>query len=42
MLHVNRIRFWNPFFREIRFTVGTGLEIIIGYESAAQQASRAN
>jgi hypothetical protein len=23
---VNRVRFWNPLFRGIRFTVGTGLE----------------
>jgi hypothetical protein len=29
---INRIRFWNPFVRGIRFTVGTGLEIITGHE----------
>jgi DinB superfamily len=29
---VNRIRFWNPFINGIRFTVGTGLEIIAGHE----------
>jgi hypothetical protein len=29
---VNRIRFWNPFLKGIRFTVGTGLEIIAGHE----------
>ena len=29
---VNRIRFWNPFVKGIRFTVGTGLEIIAGHE----------
>jgi hypothetical protein len=29
---INRIRFWNPFVLGIRFTVGTGLEIITGHE----------
>jgi hypothetical protein len=29
---INRIRFWNPFVVGIRFTVGTGLEIITGHE----------
>jgi hypothetical protein len=29
---VNRIRFWNPFIPGIRFTVGTGLQIIVGHE----------
>jgi hypothetical protein len=29
---MNRIRFWNPFVLGIRFTVGTGLEIITGHE----------
>lgn len=29
---VNRIRFWNPFVKGIRFTVGTGFEIIAGHE----------
>jgi hypothetical protein len=29
---VNRIRFWNPFVPGIRFTVGTGLEIIGSHE----------
>jgi hypothetical protein len=29
---VNRIRFWNPLVPGIRFTVGTGLEIITGHE----------
>lgn len=29
---VNRVRFWNPLFKGIRFTVGTGLEIIAGHE----------
>jgi hypothetical protein len=29
---VNRIRFWNPFVPGIRFTVGTGLEIIASHE----------
>lgn len=31
-LDVNRIRFWNPFLPGLRFTVGTGLEIIAGHE----------
>jgi DinB superfamily len=30
--NINRIRFWNPFVYGIRFTVGTGLEIITGHE----------
>jgi len=30
--NVNRIRFWNPFIRGIRFTVGTGLRIVVGHE----------
>ena len=30
--NVNRIRFWNPFISGIRFTVGTGLQIIVGHE----------
>jgi hypothetical protein len=30
--NINRIRFWNPFVLGIRFTVGTGLEIITGHE----------
>lgn len=30
--NVNRIRFWNPLVPGIRFTVGTGLEIIAGHE----------
>jgi len=30
--NVNRIRFWNPFLTGLRFTVGTGLEIIVGHE----------
>jgi hypothetical protein len=30
--NINRIRFWNPFVPGIRFTVGTGLEIITGHE----------
>jgi hypothetical protein len=30
--NVNRIRFWNPFVKGIRFTVGTGLESIAGHE----------
>ena len=30
--NVNRIHFWNPFIPGIRFTVGTGLEIIAGHE----------
>jgi hypothetical protein len=29
---INRIRFWNPFVLGMRFTVGTGLEIITGHE----------
>lgn len=29
---VNRIRFWNPFLPGLRFTVGTGLEIVVGHE----------
>jgi hypothetical protein len=29
---VNHIRFWNPLVKGIRFTVGTGLEIIAGHE----------
>lgn len=29
---VNHIRFWNPLIKGIRFTVGTGLEIIAGHE----------
>jgi hypothetical protein len=29
---VNRIRFWNPFVKGIRFTVGTGFEIIAAHE----------
>jgi hypothetical protein len=29
---VNRIRFWNPLVKGIRFTVGTGLEIIAGHD----------
>lgn len=30
--NVNRIRFWNPFIPGLRFTVGTGLEIIVRHE----------
>jgi hypothetical protein len=30
--NVNRIRFWNPFIPGIRFTVGTGLQVIVGHE----------
>jgi hypothetical protein len=30
--NVNRIRFWNPFVPGVRFTVGTGLEIIASHE----------
>jgi hypothetical protein len=30
--NVNRIRFWNPFIPGIRFTVGTGLQIVVGHE----------
>jgi hypothetical protein len=38
---VNRIRFWNPFLRGLRFTVGTGLQIIVGHERRhLQQAKR--
>jgi hypothetical protein len=29
---INRIRFWNPFVPGVRFTAGTGLEIIAGHE----------
>ena len=29
---INRIRFWNPFLPGLRFTVGTGLEIIVSRE----------
>ena len=29
---VNRIRFWNPLVPGLRFTVGTGLEIIVSHE----------
>lgn len=29
---VNRIRFWNPFVKGVRFTVGTGLEIVAAHE----------
>jgi DinB superfamily len=29
---VNHIRFWNPFLPGLRFTVGTGLEIIVSHE----------
>jgi hypothetical protein len=29
---INRIRFWNPFVPGVRFTAGTGLEIISGHE----------
>ena len=29
---VNHIRFWNPLVKGIRFTAGTGLEIIAGHE----------
>jgi hypothetical protein len=29
---VNRIRFWNPIVPGVRFTVGTGFEIIAGHE----------
>jgi len=29
---VNRIRFWNPFVKGIRFTVGTGFEVIARHE----------
>jgi hypothetical protein len=38
---INRIRFWNPFVPGIRFTVGTGLEIVPGHERRhLQQAER--
>ena len=38
---INRIRFWNPFVPGIRFTVGTGLEIVNGHERRhLQQAER--
>lgn len=30
--NVNRIGFWNPFVPGLRFTVGTGLEVISGHE----------
>jgi hypothetical protein len=30
--NLNRIRFWNPLIPGIRFTVGTGLQIIVGHE----------
>lgn len=30
--NVNRIRFWNPLVPGIRFTVGTGLQIIVSHE----------
>jgi hypothetical protein len=30
--NVNHIRFWNPFVLGVRFTVGTGLEIIAGHQ----------
>jgi hypothetical protein len=30
--NVNRIRFWNPLIPGIRFTVGAGLQIIVGHE----------
>ena len=40
-LDVNRIRFRNPFLPVIRFTVGTGLEILTGHERRhLQQAER--
>src|SRR5262249_6712662 len=29
---VNRIRFWNPFIKGLRFSVGTGLQIIASHE----------
>jgi hypothetical protein len=29
---VNRIRFWNPFIPGLRFTAGTGLQIIVSHE----------
>jgi len=38
---INRIRFWNPFVPGIRFTVGTGLEMVTGHERRhLQQAER--
>ena len=30
--NVNRVRFWNPFIPGLRFTVGTGLQIIVSHE----------
>jgi hypothetical protein len=36
---VNRIRFRNPFIGAIRFTVGTGLQIIASHERASPAAS---
>ncbi len=30
--NVNRIRFWNPFIPGLRFTVGTGLQIVVSHE----------
>jgi hypothetical protein len=30
--NINGIRFWNPFLPGLRFTVGTGLEIIVSHE----------
>ena len=30
--NVNRIRFWNPFIPGLRFTVGTGLQIIVSHQ----------
>jgi len=30
--NVNRIRFWNPFIPGFRFTIGTGLQIIVSHE----------
>jgi len=29
---VNRIRFWNPFLPGLRFTVGTGLQIVVSHQ----------
>lgn len=29
---VNRIRFWNPFLPGLRFTIGTGLEIVVSHQ----------
>lgn len=38
---VNRIRFWNPLIPGLRFTVGTGLQIIVSHERRhLQQAVR--